>query len=99
VETLGEFLTQLPILYDFSSNTLHRDIQYHPEFLFDHEQPERIETCVQALEEQKQDGECRIDLVDVADASSSENVHRLFSQVEFDHARDILVQAHSEEMA
>ena len=91
VVTPGDCLTQLPILYD-SSNNLHRDIQYHPE------QPARIETCVQALQEYKQNGESRIDLVDVADTCNSGNTHRPFSNDELDHARSMLVQAHSEGM-
>jgi acetoin utilization deacetylase AcuC-like enzyme len=84
-------LTQ--IFFD-SSNHLHRDIQYHPE------QPQRIERCVKALQEyctkiEKQ----RIKLVDVAESSPPNDIrteHAPFSMEELDHARAMLVEAHSE---
>ena len=90
----AESLVHLPVFFD-SSNHLHRDIQYHPE------QAERIDVCVQALQKRKQAaGESRIALVDVAetttDGSSSEITYQPFSEEELDHARAMLVEAHSE---
>lgn len=94
--TPGESLAHLPVLFD-STNHLHRDIQYHPE------QPERIQVCIQALQDYKQQNdESRIDLIDVApetDNSSDGSVsHQPFSQPELKHARTMLVKAHSEEL-
>jgi acetoin utilization deacetylase AcuC-like enzyme len=63
-----------------SSNKLHRSIQYHPE------QPARIDACVEALQ--------RLDFVDLQDISESSTF--AFSPEELQHARAMLVHAHSE---
>jgi acetoin utilization deacetylase AcuC-like enzyme len=89
---LVEALAAIPIFFD-SSNTLHRDIQYHPET------PERITVCVQALDTyQKQQAEATIQLSDVApdvaENSTIRKEHRPFSELELSHARDILLQTH-----
>lgn len=76
--------SSLPVLFD-SSNHLHRDTKYHPE------QPERISTCVSALRKCQKSGALPISLLDVAGESS-------FSQDELDHARAMLVEAHTEEL-
>jgi acetoin utilization deacetylase AcuC-like enzyme len=88
-------LSHLPIYYD-SSNKLHRDIQYHPE------QAERIDVCVRAIRQHQQEtGDLLlIRLVDVAETKSNNNndydIHEPFTQKELNHARDMLVKAHSE---
>ena len=64
-----------------SSNNLHRDIQYHPE------QPARIDACTEALEP--------LDFVQLQDVSVDSPSS--FSSEELLHARDMLVEAHSEE--
>lgn len=71
--------TVVPIFFD-STNSWHRDIQYHPE------QPLRIDACVKALRERLSH---RVDLVDVAVA---------FSDLELNHARDMLIKAHSADL-
>lgn len=88
-------LHNLPILFD-SSNSLHRSIQYHPE------QPQRIEVCVQTLDNYKLHIDPRLDLVDVATEPTPHFadtcMHQPFTQEELNHARDMLVQVHSEEL-
>lgn len=86
---------RFPVLFD-SSNHLHRDIQYHPE------QPERIKLCVQALKDYKSiNDESRIHLIDVATdtGDSCDGVfNEPFTAQELVHARDMLGQAHSDEL-
>lgn len=75
----------IPILYD-SSNNLHRDMNYHPE------QPARIDACIEALQP--------LDFIQLQDVSlqSPDGIRNAaFSQSELRHARDMLVEAHSEE--
>lgn len=74
----------LPIIYD-SSNKLHRDLKYHPE------QPARIDACIDELKRFQHDKLGSIELQDVAENSAG-----AFREEELNHARDMLVQAHSE---
>ena len=90
--------TTIPIYFD-STNHLHRDLHYHPE------QPERISSCVQALDKARQENpdlKKMIQLIDVAtDTSSPYSVqanHQPFSDDELAHAKDILLQIHSKDM-
>jgi acetoin utilization deacetylase AcuC-like enzyme len=65
-----------------SSNKLHRNIQYHPE------QPARIDACVEALQ--------KLDFVELQDVSETSS--HAFSPGDLQHARSMLVHAHSEDI-
>lgn len=96
----ADCLSLLPIFFD-STNHWHRDIEYHPE------QAERIQACIQAiLDYKKQTTDSSVHLVDVAPeeaaeeaASESSDVvsNEPFSTKELNHARAMLVEAHSED--
>jgi len=96
--TQAALATPLPVLFD-SSNYLHRDITYHPE------QPARITSCVQALENFRiENGGALLELIDVATGPPTlvEGVqavkHEPFTDAELDHARDMLLQAHTDDL-
>jgi acetoin utilization deacetylase AcuC-like enzyme len=87
----------VPVFFD-STNHFHRDLQYHPEM------PERIKVCVEAVENYRQQGQSdSVELIDIAaDASTPypgvQSTHAPFTDDELKHARDMLLQVHSEEI-
>lgn len=82
---------EVPIWFD-SSNGWHRSIGYHPE------QPARIDACVKAM--QKLDGAKLVDTT--PDPSTlwkdTDHQHDPFSKEELDHARDVLLKTHDEDL-
>lgn len=92
----AQALATVPVLFD-SSNYLHRDIRYHPE------QPARITACVQALEDLRKQEDGVVELIDVAAGAPTQikgvqAKHSPFTQAELDHARGMLVAAHTEDL-
>jgi len=71
------------VYYD-STNNQHRDISYHPEC------PDRIEVCVEALNQGKKDNS--FDNVRLIDVSGD-----YFTESELEYARSLLVKVHSED--
>jgi len=105
-KTAGSSSTTFPVLFD-STNCLHRDLQYHPE------QPARVTACVQALDDLRQQRqeegkeENLLKLIDVATGTNApipvegvkgEVIHQPFSDVELDHARNMLLAAHDTDL-
>jgi hypothetical protein len=84
-------LLEVPIWFD-SSNGGHRSIKYHPE------QPARIDACIKSL--QPLDGAKLIDTT--PDPSTlwkdTAHFHEPFSTEELDHARDMLLKTHDDEL-
>jgi acetoin utilization deacetylase AcuC-like enzyme len=80
---LARAFSPVSVFYD-ASNNLHRDLQYHPE------QPARIDLCVDALQSFEPAGD--VELINVAEGSPS-----CFSDQELQHARNMLIEAHSQD--
>ncbi|KAL7572124.1 hypothetical protein ACA910_001758 [Epithemia clementina (nom. ined.)] len=96
-------LSSVMVIFD-SSNSLHRDMTYHPE------QPERISATIKELRDfviNSKDKGNLLELVDVAEAKSAaldgtpyDNysydsfLHEPFSDAELEHARKILLKTH-----
>lgn len=86
-----------PVFFD-SNNHLHRDLRYHPE------QPLRISSCVEALDKfRRENPNNLLELIDVTTGTPTpiEGVHAIhqpFTEEELSHARDMLIQAHTEDL-
>lgn len=93
-----DWATALVSVYYDSSQSLHRDLLYHPE------QSERISKCVEAIEKKYSSTEKTIKLIDCApvdlrSATRSGFTESLpFTQSELDHALGILLQTHEADM-
>jgi acetoin utilization deacetylase AcuC-like enzyme len=92
----AQALATLPVFFD-SSNHLHRDLSYHPE------QPARITSCVQALDKFRQENVGRLELIDIAPGTPNpiegvQAIHEPFTEAELKHARDMLLQAHTDDL-
>lgn len=85
------------VLYD-SSNSQHRDVQYHPE------QPSRIEKCAELLRSYKEESSTtkQFDLIDVSPTIGVNNDNSTelqpFSEAFLSKARSTLAEIHSEEL-
>jgi acetoin utilization deacetylase AcuC-like enzyme len=101
--TVGSYstVTKFTVIYD-SSNHLHRDITFH------YENPERITSCVCALDGLSSNNG-HVELVDIApmeyDSSTPESLKRISNRLsvpvteeELFHAKNILLQTHQQEV-
>jgi acetoin utilization deacetylase AcuC-like enzyme len=86
-----------PVFFD-SNNHLHRDLRYHPE------QPLRISLCVEALDKFRGDNPNNLlELIDVTTGAPTliegvHTIHQPFTEEELSHARDMLIQAHTDDL-
>ena len=96
VHALAVSVTRPFLVFYDSTNTLHRDIQFHWEI------PARITVCVQALEKFRRDRpDARLELIDVAPEATPAEMDRRcepFRVEELVHSRNILMQTHKEEL-
>jgi acetoin utilization deacetylase AcuC-like enzyme len=90
-------LAAVPVFFD-SNNHHHRDLRYHPE------QPLRISSCVEALDKfRRENPNHLLELIDVTTGTTTpiegvHTIHQPFSEEELNHARDMLLLAHTDDL-